>query len=519
MRKTLFSMCALALSITTSAQITETPAGKLIDNMYRSSESWIQKSWTGTARGRYEGLVSKIVVGDDNCLYIYNPLSGLDSNTWLKLEKVSEGKYKAVLPQAIHKDDNGDDDDDESGSTERTLYLNRLQTIGKKKYEVVPKDKNFMEYSWDGKTLKMLGAESDGVILGMTYNNKWEERYGDWSVTIQSFDNSLITPPTTAIRKQYTLTSKEMTSPRIVEAAVNGNELYVKGIFKSQKIADKWLKLTKEGDKYVMMTNQYLGTTVKTDFKSYSFDKAEYHTFAAALSNANTIADKLEFKLDAGKGTLTTDGILRVVQGKSRATNIPNDELESYEALTLKPYEQKAGKPATPKLEYCSASDGYDYSSRTTTLVFDVTNADIDGNYLDASKMYYNVYLDDSTEPFTFKKKEYKYLDEDMTNIPFSFKDKWGYDFKSNDNQRILHFYGAKIKKVSVVMVYEDNGTKYSSDPMTTSVVTAGIENATIKNNQAEKYYTIEGCQIEHMQKGLNIVRYSDGTTKKVIIK
>ena len=199
MRKTLFSMCALALSITTSAQITETPAGKLIDNMYRSSESWIQKSWTGTARGRYEGLVSKIVVGDDNCLYIYNPLSGLDSNTWLKLEKVSEGKYKAVLPQAIHKDDNGDDDDDESGSTERTLYLNRLQTIGKKKYEVVPKDKNFMEYSWDGKTLKMLGAESDGVILGMTYNNKWEERYGDWSVTIQYFDNSLITPPTTPL--------------------------------------------------------------------------------------------------------------------------------------------------------------------------------------------------------------------------------------------------------------------------------------------------------------------------------
>ena len=89
MRKTLFSMCALALSITTSAQITEKPAGKLIDNMYRSSESWIQKSWTGTARGRYEGLVSKIVVGDDNCLYIYNPLSGLDSNTWLRLEKVS----------------------------------------------------------------------------------------------------------------------------------------------------------------------------------------------------------------------------------------------------------------------------------------------------------------------------------------------------------------------------------------------------------------------------------------------
>ena len=48
MRKTLFSICALALSLTASAQIVDTPKGKLIDNMYRSSDSWVKKGWTGT---------------------------------------------------------------------------------------------------------------------------------------------------------------------------------------------------------------------------------------------------------------------------------------------------------------------------------------------------------------------------------------------------------------------------------------------------------------------------------------
>ena len=255
MKKTLFSICAFLLALTASAQRMDTPAGTLIDNMYRTSDSWKQKSWTGTAPGRYEGLVSKIVVGDDGCLYVYNPLSGLDSKSWLKLDKVSDGQYKAVLPQDIHKDDNGDDDDDESGS-ERILQLNRLQLKGNDKYEVVAKNRNYMMFTWDGKTLTMQGVGSKSEILGMTYKNVWEDRYGDWAVTVQTLEDKLVTPPASARKEQYTLTSREVTSPRIVEAAVDGNDLYLKGIFKSAKLAGVWVKLTKDGDKYVMQTNQ-----------------------------------------------------------------------------------------------------------------------------------------------------------------------------------------------------------------------------------------------------------------------
>ena len=519
MKKTLLSLCALALSLTTSAQMMNTPEGKLIDNMYRSSDSWVKKGWIGKEPGKYEGLVSKIVEGKDGNIYVYNPLSGLNSKSWLKLEKGSNGNYRAVLPQAIDKDNYGGDDDDESANTERILMLNRMINNGSDKYEVVSSDKNFMEFSWDGKTLKMLGVGTKNEMLALTYNNVLEGNYGDWGLTIETLTTPLVTPPTGAEQKQFLMTAKGVTTPRIVDAALSGDDIYLKGIFKSSKLANIWVKLSKEGDKYVLLTNQYLGTTVKTDFMSYSSDKSEYHTYAAAFSDDKTVADRLEFTIDAAKGTLTTDKILKIVMGKSSAANLPKDDLESFENIVLTPYQQKAGKPATPKLHYCSSTPSYDYTTTTITLAFYVKNVDVDGNYLNPDNMYYNVYINENTEPFKFEKSKFFYLEQDMINIPFNYKDKKNDDIKIVDDQRILHFYDTSIKKLSVVMVYEEGDKKYVSEPMTAQLpATTGID-ATTNKNAAEQYFSIDGRRLQHLEKGLNIVKSADGTTRKVMLK
>ena len=106
-----------------------------------------------------------------------------------------------------------------------------------------------------------------------------------------------------------------------------------------------------------------------------------------------------------------------------------------------------------------------------------------------------------------------------MTNIPFNYKDKMNYDFKVSDNLRILHFYDSSITSVKVVMVYEADGKKYSSEPLVASLPPTGIESANFNKATTEKYYTIDGRQIQKLQKGLNIVKSSDGTTRKVIVK
>lgn len=524
MKRTLFSICALVLSLTASAQIIKgTPKGKLIDNLYRSSKSWVKKGWTGIQAGRYEGLVSKIVIGEDGCIYIYNPLSGLDSKSWLKLERQPDGKYRAKLPQDIFTDDLGGDDDDEE-SSERTISLNRLiSSDDGKSYEPVGPALNYVDFTVEGRTLKMSGMGQKKQIWGATYNNSWLNNYGgDWALTIEPLKEQLITPPATATKSQYTVTSKSDPSPRIVEVMTDNNDIYVKGLFKAEKLANTWVKLTKQGDKAVMSTNQYLGITKKTDFKKYDSDKSEYHTFAAAFENEEKTAENLEFSIDA-TGKLTASKTLRTSLGRASDDNITGEDyIESYEAITLTPYIQKeVGAPATPEYFYLTSTPNYDNTSNEIKLAFYVKNADVNGNVLDPEKMYYNVYVNGSTEPFKFKKTESQYRDmheEEMTNIPFNYKDKRNYDFKVVDNLRILHFYDSSITSLKVVMVYEDGGKKYSSEPLSTAITT-GIESANFNKTTTEKYYTVDGRQIQKLQKGLNIIKSSDGTTRKVVVK
>ena len=54
---------------------------------------------------------------------------------------------------------------------------------------------------------------------------------------------------------------------------------------------------------------------------------------------------------------------------------------------------------------------------------------------------------------------------------------------------------------------------------MVATLTTYGIESANFNKATTEKYYTIDGRQIQKLQKGLNIVKSSDGTTRKVIVK
>ena len=523
MKRVLFSISALVLSLTASAQIIkDTPKGKLIENLYRSSKSWVKKGWTGTQAGRYEGLVSKIVIGEDGCIYIYNPLSGLDSKSWLKLERQTDGKYRAMLPQAILTDDYGGSDDDEE-SSERTITLQRMVSSddGKSYEPVSANNMNYVDFILEGRKLKMSGMGQKKQIWGAAYDNSWQSNYGgDWALTIEPLNEQLITPPATATKSQYAVTSKSDPSPRIVEAMTDNNDIYIKGLFKAEKLANVWVKLTKQGDKAVMSTNQYLGITQKTDFKKYDADKSEYHTFAAAFENEKKTAENLEFSIDA-TGKLTASKLLRTSLGRASDDNITNEDyVESYEALTLTPYgQQEVANPKTPTLFYCSASQSYEYSVTTTTLAFYVDNVDVNGNYLNPEKMYYNVYINGSATPYTFKKSQFVYMNEnEMTNIPFNYKDRLNSDFKIVENQRILHFYDNNIRTVKVVMVYEDGGKKYSSEPLSTNVAT-GIESANFNKTTTEKYYTVDGRQIQKLQKGLNIIKSSDGSTRKVIVK
>ncbi len=65
----------------------------------------------------------------------------------------------------------------------------------------------------------------------------------------------------------------------------------------------------------------------------------------------------------------------------------------------------------------------------------------------------------------------------------------------------------------------DETGTRYGDTLTFTTDVPEGISSVNPNDSDVEGYYSISGLKLNAPQKGINIVRYADGTTKKVIIK
>lgn len=47
----------------------------------------------------------------------------------------------------------------------------------------------------------------------------------------------------------------------------------------------------------------------------------------------------------------------------------------------------------------------------------------------------------------------------------------------------------------------------------------SGVESVEISGREVTAIYNVSGVRLERMQRGINIVRYTDGTTEKLIVK
>lgn len=515
MRK-IFLLIIAMVSIAASAQITETPEGTLHENLYRYSDSWVA-TWTSAKEGAYDGVVTKMVEGTDGALYLYNPIASLDSKSWLKLEKKSEGKYVAKLPQLIYSYE--DDDDDEGGqSVKHEFFAQRMFKSGTS-YKVLSKTSQ-VEFTWDGLSLKMVNdAGNNNIILGMVNSKgEWQNK-GDWSISVMKLTTGEIVPPTDGVQSKFQVNYTGSTGAVIVDAIEKDGKVYLKGLSTAPKLKDKWVEMLTTADGLSFTSGQYLGQAKHEDFGGYSSDKNTYHVFAVAYekksSGDSAIVNNVTLKKDAVTGKYSTDKSICITLGTQ---NPPSDNIkQSMPRFTLTPYSEAAGTPVAPELYYCSASPSYDYSTTNTTLAFYVKNESTEGKYLDPDKMYYNVFVNDSPTPYTFLKKTYNYNAADMTDIPFAYKDSYNRDIKVINNERYLHFYENNINKLGVQMVYSDGTNTYRSSVMRAEVVNTGIENVQENTTAVKEIYSTDGRRISALQPGLNIVRRSDGKIIKVI--
>ena len=222
----------------------------------------------------------------------------------------------------------------------------------------------------------------------------------------------------------YYFNEDESSSAKIVNVAVDGNDVYVQGF--SDYIPEAWVKGTMDGEQVTFPAMQYLG--------DYSANASSF-----AFYNGEAV-----FTYDAEADTYTAEGEIYGVLADKYFDG-------RYFDPVIKKVAEKAIMPANPSI---TALENGDYGWYFT---FNVPVMDINGDALAISKLSYMIYTDVEGEiaPLTFTSATHTRLTEDMTEIPYGFTE--NYDFY--DSQIYLNdLYSSDWNKLGIQSIYYGGG-------------------------------------------------------------
>lgn len=489
--------------------ITEQPAGTLYKNMYRWSYT-IGTFWGYIYMTEVDGIADDVVIADDGSFYLKNPLSAVATDTWLKGKKGQGDTIEVEFPQYIYSED-----------YYGTTYDYYLWKLVEKTYEIdgetyadyVPDSlSQVVKFTWRNDSLVKV---SDGIIGICDADTLWAG-YADEQIELAKFDEPTVTPSANATVQTYSITypyNDLLEDSYIIKVAKEGNDIYLGGLH--QNMPDAWVKGTLKDGK-VTFGAQYLGVDTVTlahaffepahqdsVYEPYIIDGEDYGYWYTDI----TLADSIAFDYDATTGIMTTDSMMIINQG-----NKIQNYMASFTTSVLKPWTEKAATPADPEFTEFSAyteDNGYGYA------VFLIPAKSTEGEVIDYTKMYYNIYFDDEVQ--TLYPDEYIYLTEEVTNIPYDFTD--SYAVYTSAAEKTFYFFSTGFEKFGVQSTYTGGGEEHSSNIVYYDEAAEGIKsingasNGTVKNTV---YRDLSGRKVANPAHGLYVktVTFADGTVK-----
>ena len=178
--------------------------------------------------------------------------------------------------------------------------------------------------------------------------------------------------------------------------------------------------------------------------------------------------------------------------------------------------------PADPVIHEwydCGAEWGGSY------LYFDLPAWDTDGNPISIENLSYSIFVDQD-QLLTFDKDTYQYLEQDMSEFPYGFKDAdlWG-DFMSN----LIFFYRTNegsngeeplfTWRIGIQLYYTSGDVRTASNIVYVDVYPHSGVNEMLAGKQVAnvRYYDMAGQQVTQPS-GLviQVTTYTDGTTRAI---
>ena len=284
------------------------------------------------------------------------------------------------------------------------------------------------------------------------------------------------------------------------QVGFDGNKVYFKGF--SENTAEMWAMgtMSEDGKTVTIPANQYMGF-IASLFSIYDF-------YITAVSEDLDGIEDIVLNYDAETATFTTNQTIML--NGSKHVLYP---YQTFTEVVITKMEEFAATPADPEIvEYAPEAN-------FPRIDFNIPAEDVDGNILIESKLAYQIFVvkDDVIQPLTLEAALYKYLEEDMTETPYSFDD--SYDIYKGGSRVYLNQGAEEIASwtnIGVQSIYYGGGEcnksetvwLYPEDPIITGI--AGVKT----DSKSNVIFDLQGRRVAKATKGLYIM---DG--KKVVMK
>ena len=186
----------------------------------------------------------------------------------------------------------------------------------------------------------------------------------------------------------------------------DGKDVYFKCF--SGTTLDLWAKgtLSDDGKTVTIPAGQFMGTY----YHGFDFDY-----YIAAVDGEGNMVD-LVLNYDAENATFTTSQTMVF-----NANGWVLDPIDIFTDVVIAKIVNKSVIPDDPSFDNISFWGLY------PRLYLDIPDVDTEGNSLIIDKLYYSIWFekDGVRQLFTVLASEYEYVDEDMTEIPYTYDDDW----------------------------------------------------------------------------------------------
>lgn len=485
--------------------ITDRPEGDA--QLYTKTGIGYGYNWfVGLYSEQLEGSLSEIITAPDGVtVYMSRPLSQYTTDGWIKGTR-SGDEITFQLPQLVLRED-----------YMGTIYEDFVMCLEFIADEEDPTAGWYYPCENQTFTLKVndsgvLTEADQSIMIGhcALVDGEWSwQGNGDLGLAFTPLTDKPVAVPATAVFENWWLTGAESYTARGVSVSIDGRKVYIKGLFKDMPDAAVEGDLDETTNKVTVKSGQYLGEYWDMAMTTY-FLAANAKLDTQTWKYSYTMRDDLVFDYDPQAKSLKSIN--------SYAISVTKDRIY-YITVQRKPFIRyqsvenvKVTSLITPIYDiYYPEEPEYGYYGE---LSFTLPNIDADDQVLDTSKLYWNLIMDD--EVFVFMPDEYFSLDDNMTNVPYTFND--GNDFECEDGSCWVLIYPEGYENLGVRSVYVDGDNTVTSDIMWVPGFESALRDVTIGSTEikAVRYYDLQGRVVENPSAGLYIrsVTFADGRVK-----